>query len=439
MERILASLYNVAEVDAAGLCLECGTCVGLCPNDNVRMEQDASSRYRIRVLDATRCESCPGICLQVCPGHSVDVDTLACQVFGSLPEDYLAGTSLATFFGYATDSVIRQRASSGGIVSGLLVHALASGRIGGAFLARSIPGSPFSLSFDLATDAKGVLDAAGSKYWPAPVGSRLGDILRRDGRYAFVGTPCQIQALRKAQSVYRRLNQKVEFCIGLFCGRRATVAGQEFLLRRLGLKSEDVAEFTYRQGEWPGHLAIRLKDERRVDVPREEQLPGFAGHLFPHHRCVLCHDSVAELADISVGDSLRLDGERRENEFSLVVARTQTGLSVLESAASAGALHLRATSTDTVIRSQKRPLMDKRRAAWARLALANAIPGLSAPQIRLSRPPEFRPTAGDYLRGLAILAESRLVMRWGFVSLLARVPLRWLRRWDTFEKMQNSQ
>jgi len=403
------------------------------------MEQDSSSRYRIRVLDASRCESCSGICLQVCPGHSVNVDSLTRQVFGSLPENYLAGNSLATFFGYATDSAIRQRASSGGIVSSLLIHALASGRIDGAFLVRSIPGSPFSLSFDLATDSRSVLDAAGSKYWPAPVGSCLGDIMKRDGKYAFVGTPCQIQALRKAQSVYKRLNQRVEFCIGLFCGRRATVAGQVFLLRRLSLKRSDVVEFAYRQGAWPGHLVIRLKDGRQIDVPREEQLPGFAGHLFPHYRCVLCHDSVAELADISVGDSLRLDHERQENEFSLVVARTPAGLSVLQSATSAGVLHLRPTSPDAVVHSQRRPLMDKRRAVWARLALVNAIPGMNAPEIRLTRPPEFKPTARDYLRGLAILAESRLVMRRVFASLLERVPLRWLRKWDTFEKVKEGQ
>jgi coenzyme F420 hydrogenase subunit beta len=434
----VSALKNVAEVDARGLCLECGTCVGLCPRDNIRQEQDAAFRYRIRVIDADRCDSCSGICLKVCPGHTIDVDSLNRQVFDRAPEDYLAGNYLAAFFGYATDATIRERASSGGIVSALLIHALESRRISGAFLVRTLPGKPFSPEFPLATDAEGVLTAAGSKYWPAPVGFRLGDILHQEGGFAFVGTPCQIQGLRKAAGVYKRLNESIALCIGVFCGRRATAVGQVFLLRKLGIRLEDVSEMTYRQGEWPGHLVIRLRDGTRVDVPREKQLPGFSGHLFPHPRCVLCHDSISELADISVGDALRLERERSENEFSLVVARTDAGMAVLRSAEEAGVLHLRATNIGAVIHSQRRPLTDKRRAVWARIRLAQMIPGMAAPDIRLSRPTQFDPKLKDWIRGLTILVEAGLARRPAFAALLAHVPLRWLRRYETFERMSET-
>ena len=432
-------MKNVAEVDARGLCLECGACVGLCPDGNIRQERDANWRYRIRIADPARCETCSGICLKVCPGHAVDVDALNLQVFGALPQNYLAGHFVQAYFGYATDEAVRARASSGGIVSALLIHALETGQIDGAFLVRDTPGKPFSPSYELAADREAVLAAAGSKYWPAPVAQRLGDILRGEGRYAFVGVPCEIQALRKAQGVYKALQRKVAFSVGLFCGRRATILGQALTLRKFGLRPEDVVEMAYRRGDWPGHLVVRMRDGAEVHMPREAHLKGFSGHLCPHPRCVLCHDSLAELADISVGDSLRLEHERRGNEFSLVVARTEAGQAALRSAEAAGAIRLRQTDIANVIHSQKRPLLDKRRSAWARMKIARTIPGLHAPEIRLTRPPEFSPLPGDYVRGVWVLLLARLAERRWFLALLRRLPLRWLRQYDTFQRLSDTQ
>jgi coenzyme F420 hydrogenase subunit beta len=409
--------------------------VGLCPRGNIRQEQDGEKRYRIRIVDPSLCESCPGLCLQVCPGHAVDVDALNQQVFGRTPPDYLAGNVVSAFLGHATDTGVRERASSGGIVSALLIQALESGQIDGAFLVQNVPGEPFSPSFDLATTRASVLAAAGSKYWPTPVGCRLGDILRGKGCYAFVGTPCQIQALRKAERVYPALERKIAFRIGLFCGRRATAAGQVFMLRKMGIDPEDVLEMRYREGAWPGHLVVRLRDGGHVEMGREEHLPGFSGHLFPHPRCVLCHDSLAELADISVGDSLRLEEERGENEFSLVVARTEAGMTALRTAETAEAIRLRAVDAGAMVHSQKRPLLDKRRAVWARVRLARLLPWLHAPEIRLSRPPGFDPVLADYVRGLLLLMVARWTQSAFLVRLLQRVPLRRLRRYSTFERV----
>ncbi len=428
-------MKNVAEVDARGLCLECGTCVGLCPHHNVRQDQDPSGRYRIRISDERRCYGCAGICLKVCPGHEVNVDALNRQVFGKLPANYWSGNYIDAYLGYATDPIVRGTASSGGIVSGLLIHAIETGQIAGAFLVRTIPGRPFSPSLELATTRAEVLAAAGSKYWPAPVGQRLGDILRGNGRFAFVGVPCEIQALRKAQGVFKPLRDKIAFCIGLCCGRRAIIAGQHVALRKLGIDPNEVSEMRYRQGEWPGHLVVWLRDGTRVDVPRAKQLPGFSGHLFPHRRCLLCHDSISELADISVGDAIRLEQERRENEMSLIVARTGQGAAALASACDAQALALRRIEIEAVVHAQKRPLVDKRRALWARLRLAALIPGLAAPTIRLTRPADVKPVPMDYYRGLSLLVVASLARSAAWLRLLRLLPLSWLQRYETFENL----
>ena len=72
---------NAAEVDRRGLCTECGSCEGVCPFQNVRMDQDANWRYRVRLLNPDKCKKCPRVCLQVCPGYAVDVDALNRRIF----------------------------------------------------------------------------------------------------------------------------------------------------------------------------------------------------------------------------------------------------------------------------------------------------------------------------------------------------------------------
>jgi len=99
---------------------------------------------------------------------------------------------------------------------------------------------------------------------------------------------------------------------------------------------------------------------------------------------------------------------------------------------------LRQTGIEDVIHSQKRPLLDKRRAVWARMRLARVIPGMNAPEICLSRPPEFRPLTKDYIRGLGVLLMARLTERRWFLGLLRRVPARWLQRYDTFERLPDT-
>ena len=119
-----------------------------------------------------------------------------------------------------------------------------------------------------------------------------------------------------------------------------------------------------------------------------------------------------------------------------MVARTEAGENALQAAEAAGAIHLRAVDAGAVVHSQRRPLLDKRRALWARIRLARWMPGIRAPEIQLSRPPGVEPVAADYTRGLSLLLITRLAQHGAFRALLHRLPWRWLQRYSTFEKLE---
>lgn len=426
-------MLNVAEVDQRGLCLECGSCAGVCPHMNIKLQPDNMGRYRIKIADPSKCIKCPRFCLSVCPGHEIDMDALNQQVFGKLPEDYWSGNAIQSYLGFSTNNNIISAAASGGIVSSLLIHALEKELIDGVFLLQQNEGDPFNPKLNLVSTADQVVNAAGSYYWPAPIGQQLKAILRSKQKFAFVGLPCEIQALRKAQARFTQLNERIVFTIGLFCGGRTTIAGQKYAMSRYGIKSEGIARLVYRHGEWPGHLWVQTKDGREIQIQKNKQLQGYTSQLICHRRCLFCHDPLADLADISTGDALRLDDFRLQEERSILLARTEIGLKLLEDAANAGKLKLRRVDTDKVLHSQKRPILHKKQALWSRIATAEKA-GLNVPSINLTKPADIEVSSKPSVREALVILLSRMGDRKFFLMLYRLLPLKLLRRHSFFNR-----
>jgi coenzyme F420 hydrogenase subunit beta len=427
-------MKNVFEVDQKGLCLECGTCAGLCPHNNIKLEPDNNGKNRIHILDESYCEKCPGICLQVCPGYEINVDELNKQVFGKLPDDYWAGNYIQAYLGYSPDKEIRQVSASGGIASALIIHAIETGLINGAYLLTPKSGTAFSLIPALVSDRRSVINAAGSFYWPAPIGQCLRDILRSDGKFAFVGLPCEIAALRKGQGVYKKLKDKIAFTIGLFCGSRPTMVGQSFAFTKYGIELDEVEKVKYRQPEWPGHLMVTMKDGREIHVQKSNQLQGFSSQLFCHPRCLFCQDAIADLADIATGDALRLDDFRSPAEKSILVARTEIGMQVVASARQAKKVILREVGIEKLVHSQHRPIMHKKLALWARLKIANAIPGKYTPVISMTIPHDLQLSAQDYIASAKLLMVNSLTSKAFIRKIFMLMPIRWLHNYSHFTR-----
>jgi coenzyme F420 hydrogenase subunit beta len=76
---------------------------------------------------------------------------------------------------------------------------------------------------------------------------------------------------------------------------------------------------------------------------------------------------MAELADISVGDAWAPTYESRGGGWSVVVARTQKGLDILERMRDDGAINLQEVSEEELIRMHSHGLDLKKRGAFLRI------------------------------------------------------------------------
>jgi coenzyme F420 hydrogenase subunit beta len=80
-----------------------------------------------------------------------------------------------------------------------------------------------------------VRSAMQSKYTVVPTNCVIRELLSLKGKYVYVGLPCQVQGLRKAEALLPALKDKVALCLGLFCRCNMSDDATAFLVRKSGI------------------------------------------------------------------------------------------------------------------------------------------------------------------------------------------------------------
>ncbi len=370
---------NVRSVYDDGLCMQCGTCAGVCPSGAVDLEWDLRTGHLV-VVDDDRCTDC-GTCLEACPGPGLDFSSGAWwreRNEGAPSRDFL-GPWRGLWFGWAQDPVVRHAGASGGVATALAAGALESGAVDGVLAVGIDSRRPLAATGVLCHTPEEVAACRGSKYNVVALNVLLRRVLDEPGRYLLVGLPCHVQGLRLAQRASRRLRERVVLSLGIFCGLTGEPRATEVAALQAGLDPADLRAVAYRGPGWPGGMRLETHRGRVRYRPYPDYYDRYAQALVPP-RCRLCPDALAELADVSLGDAW-LDRFHGSDGVSDLVVRTPAGERLLESLADR--LHLITAAPDEMVASQretrgvKRDILRGRR--WTR-ALARrplpAYPGL---------------------------------------------------------------
>ncbi len=379
---------TIAAVVNSGLCTGCGACVALCPRQTIELAIDKDKGIYLPHLDEGNCNKC-GVCFEVCPGHSVDFTKLNLDVFGKEPEDRLIGNCVNCYAGYAADHQTRYNAASGGLVTALLVSALEECLIDGALVTKMRDDRPLEPQPFIARTREEVVSAARSKYCPVPANIALREIAAHEGKFAVVGLPCHIHAIRKAEAANKKLKDRITLHLGLFCcGHTDTFLGTEFVLHKYGIAKEDVAKLDYRGEGWPGHMKVVLKNGTTRLIFLHDYIIYHNFGFFSPTRCALCYDGTNDLCDISLGDAWLPEFRSDKVGTSVAISRTASGEAVLQRAMEKGTVVL-----NSIDRSRARHLDQKKPACgmklWMGRLLGRKTPryGVALPRIGFVFPP----------------------------------------------------
>ncbi len=339
------------EVVERRICGKCGGCVSFCSAGELNaleMDKNDVPRY----INEDNCLKC-GICYLICP----QTDTLNAELqekFGWKPPigDYQRITSAQT-----TNKEVKKVCTDGGVVTSLLLYLLDRHLVNGAIVSKKI--GRFTRKAIVARTPQEVIEAAGSTFSGSlhleELGGKyttytpiLSTVKSLEKTYlhdiAVVGTPCQINAIRKMQCLGIIPAHLIKYTIGLFCIENFSFddVAREMLEKKLDVNLEKIVKLNVKDD-----FIISLTKGVTIHVPLEEV------HEVARPACFTCKDFSNEYADISVGGLGSPDG------YTTTLIRTKVGASVYDGALRHDYIQERAFEDSGESRIEKTKMMAK--------------------------------------------------------------------------------
>ncbi|MBL8554520.1 MAG: Coenzyme F420 hydrogenase/dehydrogenase, beta subunit C-terminal domain [Phenylobacterium sp.] len=278
--------------------------------------------------------------------------------------------------GHATDETVRFEGSSGGAISGLLIHALETGLIDRVVHVAAAEGDPTRNATVVSRTAAEIVRRAGSRYTASSPLAGLEAELAAGGAFAVVGKPCDVSALRQLALRDPRVGRHVKVVLSFFCGGIPSHDGVRRILKTMGVAFEDVRAFRFRGRGWPGDCVAETDTgEGRMSYP-----DSWGGHLSKEvqFRCKICPDAVGGAADIACADAWYGDDDGypafdEQEGRSLIVSRTEAGERLLSAALGAGRLDAEPVPVNEIDAMQPSQARRKRLVLARTLALPLAL------------------------------------------------------------------
>jgi len=340
------------EIVRTGICTECATCAAVCPV----LEWDHLAGQPKLIGECTGC----GICYNQCPRTITD----PIQLMGNFKTGYVANTNIPEVIG----------GQDGGTITSLLCYLFEEHLIDAAVVTMKDENNPWHPVAQIITNKDDAIKASGSIYSHSQTVEALMDAIRADYRsIAFVGTPCNIDAVNKMM---------------------ISPAGMlKYFMRDL----EKVQKMDINKGKF--HVYYNPDGEPIKSYTIKEL------NKFKSSSCNFCIDLTAENADISVGSVG--SGPNKNTVF----ARTGIGTEIIQDAAEKGYLKIEpfdAINLNSVLFLAKLKKVSQYTIQKRKVFIVKDIEQKEEPKIRTG-PEEEKPAVAKPLGPRKFLSVSKIL------------------------------
>lgn len=366
----------ISKIVENGLCIGCGMCAAMCPDEVLKMSWNAHGEYN--PVEASECVKNCGICLKVCPfsDDNDNEDAIGKRLFEEVPEidhNPFTGYYLASYVGYSEDH--RMTSASGGLATWVL-ETLLREKIVDAVICVAPTGNPDKLfTFRIFDTVEGLRSGSGAAYYPAQMSDVIRCVLNESKRYAITGLPCFIKAVRLAQARNDKLRKRIVATVGLVCGQMKSKLFTEYIASLTGIEGSICS--VYYRGKDPAQPAINYHyvlrnmegDERRI-FWNDGISKAWTNRWFTPMACNYCDDVFSECADVTFMDAWLSEFSKDSRGTSLVVVRAPWAQELL---AQGKGIRLESISIDKLVESQRGVCLVKRDQLAYRLFLEKRV------------------------------------------------------------------
>lgn len=314
-------MYNksILKIVNADRCVHCGACKLACHTKAIDMTFSKKTGFYMVNFEKSKCCNC-GSCLKICPAYN-----------NELRKGDLLGSFKSIFLAYTTDYIIREKATSGGIVNEICRYLIEEGEVDGAIMAKLDANSPtktYSYVITSSDDLKNNPRDYSSRYISIPITLALNESeIKNNKKYAIVGTPCQIKGMR-------RIFGDKHIYIGLACSEGISWIATQRFLNKINIDNTKIQSLYYRGEGWPGYSSVITLGGENIEQEhyRSDFNSIYSSQIYRAKGCRYCHDQFAEEADISCFDFWNDDELKNETVGKTgVIIRTDRGKTIIDS------------------------------------------------------------------------------------------------------------
>lgn len=357
-------------VIAGGYCVGCGACAAS-QGSNMRVQMNDYGMFTATHVDAGNQDQ-----RVVCPfgENALNEDQIGAELFsGSAQYIDGLGYAVACYAGHVSDESIRAKGSSGGMGTWIILELLRQRKIDGVIHvggSDDADGLPFG--YKISTTEEEIINRAKSRYYPVEMSRVIRELRELPGRYAFVGLPCFVKALRLLAAADDGIQNRIAYTVALFCGHLKSKHFADFFAWQMGIKPGDLEGINFRTklaSRPASNYGITVTSRKTSHCQANSDYYGSSwGYgFFKYKACDYCDDVVGETADISVGDAWLPEYVADSGGTNVVVVRNMELAKIVNQAIVSGALAMKEVPASQVIKSQEAGLRHRREGLSYRL------------------------------------------------------------------------
>lgn len=297
------------------------------------------------------------------------------------------GDFLNVYSGYSLNQEIRFKASSGGVITALCCYLLNNNVVDGIIHTTFDPNEPTKTITICSTTCNELVLRCGSRYSISSPLYEINKLVEPLKKYAFVGKPCDVVALRNYMKEDDYINTHIAYLFSFFCAGTPSYNANRNLIDNMGCNYFDLKSLNYRGNGWPG-LTIAIDSKGKEYYT--DYVTSWMNILGRDIKkvCKFCFDSIGEKADISCGDLWNLTNEGKpdfsENDgVNCIFTWNDKGQSLLNDAQNKGYILLSSLENNLEILGKAQPNHKNRRETMLGKILALKLTKNQTPQYPL--------------------------------------------------------
>lgn len=358
----VTDVNSIADVVKQDLCIGCGVCA--VNNPKLRMEINEQGFYRpIGNLESKQSNICPF-------SNASSKESDLGQALYSQENQYndqIIGYYDNLYVGAVREQSERLKSSSGGLATWFAKELLNSGEIDyfiGVGEVKDVDGI-YSYGYTVAESCSDIDNLRKTKYYPVELSEVLDFVREHEGRYAIIGVPCFIKAIRLLQENDELMRNRISCCIAIVCGHFKSSNYYEMILQQLKVGVREVEFFDFRtkfQGTDAHDYGVTVRTDKNEKSMKAREIFGTNwDYCFQKYKaCDFCDDVFGETADVVLGDAWVSEYDQDWRGHNLVISRQKKLSTLLERGVNEGSVIVDSVAPDLIKRSQGGSIRHKR-------------------------------------------------------------------------------